>query len=93
MESNKINQQQKICYVSFVADINPITTEVLLHNVFTLMGQGYNHLYFLFSTVGGNVDNGITLYNILRGLPIEITMHNSGSVNSIGNVIFLAGKK
>ena len=35
--------------------------------------------------------HGVTLYNTLRALPIELTTHNVGSVNSIGNVVFLAG--
>ena len=49
-------------------------------------------LYFLFSSGGGAVDSGVTLYNYLRGLPQEVIMHNVGSIDSIANVIFLAGK-
>ena len=37
--------------------------------------------------------HGLTVYNMLRGMPFELTTHNIGSVNSIGNVIFLAGEK
>ena len=36
---------------------------------------------------------GIALYNILVAMPFKITVHNIGSVNSIGNVIFLAGEE
>jgi ATP-dependent protease ClpP protease subunit len=50
-------------------------------------------LYFSFSSPGGNVAAGITLYSFLRGLPIEIIMHNTGSVDSIATAIFLAGDK
>ena len=49
-------------------------------------------LYFLFSSSGGFVDSGVTLYNYLRGLPQEVVMHNIGSIDSIGNAVFLAGK-
>jgi ATP-dependent protease ClpP protease subunit len=49
-------------------------------------------LYFLFSSGGGAVDSGVTLYNYLKGLPQEVIMHNVGSIDSIANVIFLAGK-
>ncbi len=48
-------------------------------------------LYFLFSSNGGAVDSGCTIYNYLRGLPQEIIMHNIGSINSIANAVFLAG--
>ena len=34
-----------------------------------------------------------TYTNVLRGMPFELTTHNVGSVNSIGNVVFLAGSK
>jgi len=50
-------------------------------------------LYFLFSSNGGSVDAGITFYNFLRALPVDITMHNMGSIDSIATVIFLAGSK
>jgi ATP-dependent Clp protease protease subunit len=51
------------------------------------------HLYFAFSSPGGNVAAGITLYNFLKALPVEISMHNTGSVDSIATVIFMAGIK
>ncbi len=50
-------------------------------------------LYFLFSSNGGSVDAGITLYNFLRSLSVDITMHNMGSIDSIATIIFLAGNK
>jgi ATP-dependent protease ClpP protease subunit len=49
-------------------------------------------LYFLFSSSGGSVDSGVTLFNYLKGLPQEITMHNVGSIDSIANAVFLAGR-
>lgn len=50
-----------------------------------------DELYFFFSSPGGQVMAGITLYNFLRALPVRIVMHNIGSIDSIANVIFLAG--
>jgi ATP-dependent Clp protease protease subunit len=47
----------------------------------------------LFSSNGGSVFAGITLYNFLRALPVEIVMHNIGSIDSIATVIFMAGDK
>ena len=46
----------------------------------------------MLSTPGGSVMNGLNLYNVLRGLPITLTTHNVGNVDSIGNAIFLAGQ-
>lgn len=50
-------------------------------------------LYFLFSSGGGSVDSGVALYNYLRSLAQETVMHNIGSIDSIANAVFLAGKK
>lgn len=47
-------------------------------------------LYFLFSSAGGHVDAGVTIYNYLRALPVKVVMHNNGSIDSIANVIFHA---
>ena len=35
----------------------------------------------------------MNLYNVLKSMPFELTTHNVGSVDSIGNVVFLAGEK
>lgn len=50
-------------------------------------------IYFLFASRGGEVDAGITLYNFFKSLPVEVIMHNIGVINSIANVIFMAGVK
>ena len=80
-------------YISFSAEINQSTSEILLGSIFDHVNKGTEALYLLFSSSGGGVDQGITIYNLLRGLPVPLTIHNVGSVNSIANVIFLAGKK
>ncbi len=49
-----------------------------------------DRIYFLFSSAGGHVDAGVTIYNYLRALPVKIVMHNNGSIDSIANVIFQA---
>src|SRR3546814_4408950 len=56
-----------------------------------LVRDGFNELYFLFSTPGGSVMHGMNIYNVLRALPARLVFHNVGNVDSIGNAIFLAG--
>jgi ATP-dependent protease ClpP protease subunit len=79
-------------YISFSAEIDIKTTEALVAVTFAQIAQGASELYFLFSTPGGQVAQGITLYNTLKALPVPTIMHNVGNVDSIGNAIFLAGK-
>lgn len=80
-------------YISFCADINPHTVQNLLGVVFDQINKGAKQIHFLFSTNGGQVAVGIAAYNIIKGLPVETVMQNVGAVDSIGNAIFLAGKK
>lgn len=58
----------------------------------TIAQESIGHLYVAINTPGGSVNAGITLYHYLRGLPIKVTTHNIGQVDSIGNTVFLAGE-
>lgn len=80
-------------YVSFVAPITHQSTQVLLAACADLVRQQVRSVYLLFSTQGGQVAEGITIYAVLRALPFALTTHNVGSVNSIGNVVYLAGAR
>ncbi|HLX69198.1 MAG TPA: ATP-dependent Clp protease proteolytic subunit [Verrucomicrobiae bacterium] len=80
-------------YVSFSAEINPNTTESLISVVANLVNQRVKTIYLLLSTPGGSVMNGMNVYSVLRGMPVELITHNVGNVDSIGNAIFLAGSK
>ena len=79
-------------YVSFSAEINAHTTESLLSVMANLINQKAKCVHLLMSTPGGNVMNGMNIYNFLIGMPLELITHNVGNVDSIGNAIFLAGK-
>jgi ATP-dependent protease ClpP protease subunit len=87
-----INPQSTV-YVVFSAEINPGTTEALIGLLTQCCNQGTKDVYLIISTPGGAVMNGVHLYNVLRALPITLTTHNSGNVDSIGNAIFLAGSR
>jgi ATP-dependent protease ClpP protease subunit len=39
------------------------------------------------------VPKGITTYNTLRAMPFKLVTHNVGNVDSVGNVVFLAGEE
>ena len=84
---------EPIVYVSFSAEISPHTTESLLAVMSNCANQGTKTVYLLLSTPGGSVMNGLDIYNVLRGMPFELITHNVGNVDSIGNAVFLAGKK
>ena len=80
-------------YLSFSGEITAGTTETLIATLSDCCNQGVQRAYLMLSTPGGSVMHGMNLYNVMRALPLEITMHNVGNVDSIGNVVFLAGDR
>ncbi len=82
----------KTVYVSFSAEINVKTTESLIAVMSQQANDGVEHVYLMMSTPGGEVMSGLNLYNTLRSFPFRLTTHNMGNVDSVGNVIFLAGE-
>lgn len=80
-----------VIYVSFLDEINHKTAETLIAAMADCAKKGIQEVYLMLSTPGGSVMDGMHLYNVLRGMPFKLTVHNVGSVNSIGNAIFLAG--
>lgn len=86
--------QENPLYLTFSGPINDLNVAQLIQQIDPMLGADkINHLYLALNTPGGGVNAGITLYNYLRGLPVKITTHNIGQVDSIGNVIFLAGEE
>lgn len=43
------------------------------------------------ATMGGEASYGFTLFNFLIALPVPVHTHNLGTVESMGNIIYLAG--
>jgi ATP-dependent Clp protease protease subunit len=80
-------------YINFIAGVSEATVQRLLDAVVGEIQKGAKTVYLLLSTPGGTVRDGIALYNILRGLPCDIVTHNTANVDSIGNVLFLAGAR
>lgn len=85
------NQQE--LYVKFFAPVIQPTIGALMQATDQALAQGIKKLTLLISTPGGDVFQGLSAYNYLRGLPIEVDTHNFGSVDSIGVVLFCAGKR
>jgi ATP-dependent protease ClpP protease subunit len=82
-----------IAYLNFHAPINPLTVQHFMSTCGQLVQQQHDALYLCLSTPGGEVPSGVTLYDFLRALPVHVTTHNMGNIDSIGNAIFLAGEK
>jgi ATP-dependent Clp protease protease subunit len=80
-------------YVKFYAPVMQESINALMQVVDKKLSQGAKKMGLLISTPGGDVFHGISAYNFLKGIPLEITTHNFGSADSIGAVLFCAGTK
>jgi ATP-dependent Clp protease protease subunit len=84
---------RKTAYYSFTGLIEPggVTriAAALNHAVNNLCDDAY----LCINSQGGYVEDGIFLYNHIRGLPIKVIMHNTGSVASIAVTVFIAAEE
>jgi ATP-dependent protease ClpP protease subunit len=79
--------------IKFFAPVIPESVAALMQIIDQKIRQGAKKLSLLISTPGGDVFHGLSVYNYLKGAPIEVETHNFGSVDSIGVVLFCAGSK
>jgi len=79
--------------IKFFAPVIDATVNALMNAVDQKVGQGAKEFTLAISSPGGSVFHGLSAYNYLKGLPVEITTHNFGSVDSIGIVLYCAGSK
>jgi len=79
--------------IRFLAPVNNQTADQLFRAIDLKISQGCTRIHLLISSPGGSVFHGLSLYNYLKGIPVEVYTYNFGSVDSIGVVIYCAGKK
>ena len=80
-------------FVSFSAEIVPKTTEALIAVLSDQANKQVDEVYLMLSTPGGSVMHGFNLYNAMKAFPFNLITHNVGNVDSIGNIVFLAGRR
>lgn len=84
-------QKGNIAYIYFLCEINQQSMQSTVSALTSDLNDNIDTLYFIINTNGGSVAYGIALYNFLKSLPHRIIMHNMSEVDSIGNVVFMAG--
>lgn len=79
--------------IKFLGPVIEETINALMAAIDQKMIKGAKEFILLISSPGGSVFHGLSAYNYLKGLPVEISTHNFGSVDSIGVILYCAGKK
>lgn len=80
-------------WIRFMAPVTPQSAGGLMRAIDQKLAEGVQHLHIMLSCPGGSVFHGLSVHNFLRGLSINITTYNFGSVDSIGVVIFCSGSR
>lgn len=80
-------------FINFQADIEDITAHRLVKLCTDAYRDALSKITILINSRGGGVPQGLALYNFIRGLPIEVEVHNIGMVDSIANAVYLAADK
>jgi ATP-dependent protease ClpP protease subunit len=88
-----MNMATKPVVIKFFAPVIDVSVNALMNAVEQKMKQGIKEFIIAISSPGGSVFHGLSAYNYLKGLPVEITTHNFGSVDSIGIVLYCSGSK
>jgi ATP-dependent Clp protease protease subunit len=83
----------KEAWIRFMAPVVPQSATALLNAIDSKIAEGCGRIHLMISSPGGSVFHGLSIYNLLKGAPVEVVTYNFGSVDSIGVVIFCAGDK
>jgi len=85
--------ETKSVVIKFFAPVNETTINTLMEVIDKKMKEGISNFTLLISSTGGSVFHGLSAYNYLKGLPVTITTHNFGSVDSISVIVYCGGSR
>ena len=84
---------RKTVYYGFTGIIEPGSATRIASAFNLAVNTGCDEIYLCLSSTGGYVADGIYLYNHIRSLPTNVTIHNTGSVASIAIAIYVAANE
>lgn len=80
---------KKVAYYSCAGIIDSSGVTRVAAALNAAVNNGYDEVYLCLSSLEGYVGDGVYLYNHIRGLPIKITAHNTGSISSVAVAVFV----
>jgi ATP-dependent Clp protease, protease subunit len=84
---------RKIAYYGYTGAIDSSGAGRIAAALNTAVNSDADEVQLCLSSYGGYVSDGIYLYNHIRGLPIRVVAHNTGSVTSIAVAVFVAASE
>jgi ATP-dependent Clp protease, protease subunit len=85
-------EPKKSVYLVFSALIDQLAVQRFFGYLAGAIQEGYNDVHLLMQTTGGNVPDGICLYNFFQSLEsISLSIYNCGHISSAGVIAYLGG--
>lgn len=84
---------KKIAYFGFTGVIDSNGTTKICAALNHAVNSAYDGVHLCMSSLGGYIADGVYLYNHIRALPLEITIHNTGNISSIAVAVYVAAQK
>jgi ATP-dependent protease ClpP protease subunit len=77
--------------IQFMRSFNAETLAGLQEVTLSAVKQGASEICIHISSDGGNNDHAFSAYHLLRSLPVPVTTHCIGNIESMSVVVYLAG--
>jgi ATP-dependent Clp protease protease subunit len=80
-------------YLTFCSGVDHASVSRLMLALDVATQRSAEHVHLLFQSTGGNVGDGVCLYNFFRTFPVNLALYNVGSVHSIAAIAYLGAKE
>ncbi|MFJ5162220.1 ATP-dependent Clp protease proteolytic subunit [Pantoea sp. NPDC088449] len=88
---NFLKDEGMLHTVHFLCPVTAQTLSSFQQCCLQAVGNGSSSLLIHISSGGGDLISGFTAYHFLKSLPVPVITHNISNVESVANVIFMAG--
>ena len=79
-------------YATFCSVIDTLAVQWIMNGISVASQNNVERVHLLFESTGGNVGDGICLYNFFKTCPIGLSIYNAGTVASIAAVAYLGAE-
>ena len=83
----------KELYGMFAGPIDQAAAQRISNAMMLAINNDVEGIHLLFQSGGGNVGDGIYIFNLFRSLPISLTLYNAGSIASVAVIAYLGAAK
>lgn len=87
------DQPPKIAVINFLGQVDMNSVNALIQAVDAVYKTGTRDIRILMSSPQGDPAAGFIAYNYLKGLPVQLSTFNMGSIDPSGMLIYCAGQK